>query len=133
MAFKFNPLTGQLDLVDSTAPSDNLKKIASENISALKLVYVDLVNCYLGDNLDDAKTSVVGVAINSATTGNEVEVKTNGELQDSFFAFPFGDKLFLGVNGDITNTPPVNGTQVCIGHSLGIGAIFINIESEIIL
>ena len=134
MSYKFNPLTGKMDLVgDVQNNADTIKKIASENISALKLVYVDSLNCYLADNQDNAKTSIIGVALNTASIGDEVEIQTEKEIKDPFFNFSLGEKLFLGVNGEITNVPPMTGTHVCIGHGLGSGAIFINIESEIVL
>jgi hypothetical protein len=132
MPYKFNPLTGNLDYYESSSV-ESFKKIASENISALKLVYADVLNCYLADNSDELKTSVIGVALNGANIGEEVEIKTSGELKDIFFNFSIGEKLFLGANGAITNTPPSSGYHVCIGHGLGSGAIFINIESEIVL
>lgn len=133
MGMKFNPFTNNFDFVGESSNPNIIKKIASENISALKLVYADVLNCYLADNSDEIKASIVGVALNGAIIGQEVEILTGGELKDIFFTFALNEKLFLGLSGEITNIPPTNGFSVCIGHGLGSGAIFINIESEIVL
>jgi len=110
------------------------KLIASETISALRLVYqTSPGEAALADYQNATKKDVVGIALTSATVGNEVVVLYFGRVVDAFFNFPLNDSLFLGNNGIVTNVPPASDYSVRIGKSLGSGAIFINIERPIIL
>lgn len=109
-----------------------VSKIASETISALKLVTsisptnVELAN---PDNFENSK--VIGVSIEGASTGQKFKILEFGELADPFFSFALNSPLFLGLDGVITDTPPSSDFNVTIGHSLGNGAIFIDIQEPI--
>jgi len=110
------------------------KLIASETISALRLVYqTSPSEAGLADYQNASKKDAVGIALTSATVGNEVVVLYFGRVVDAFFNFPLNDSLFLGNNGIVTNVPPVSDYSVRIGKSLGAGAILIKIERPIIL
>lgn len=107
--------------------------IATEVISALKAVtLVDEDNCKLGQSQTtfmDAK--VVGIALDSAAIGVSVRVLAFGILEDPFFTFPLNEPIFLKSNGDISNIEETAGFSTQIGHSLGNGAIFVNIREPI--
>lgn len=107
--------------------------IATEVISALRAVtLVDEDSCKLGQsqtNFMDAK--VVGIALNSAAIGVSVRVLAFGILEDPFFTFPLNEPIFLKSNGDLSNIEETTGYSVQVGHSLGVGSIFINIREPI--
>lgn len=108
--------------------------IASENISALKLIYpTSSSSGGLADFQNSSKKDAVGIALSSATMGNLFDVLLFGRVEDPFFNFPLNDSLFLGNNGILTNIAPTTDFSVRVGKSLGSGAIFINIERPIIL
>lgn len=139
MGFKWNPLTGNLDYYEPQEASLSvsiLKEtlIASENISALKLIYrTSTSEGGLSDYQTLSKKDVIGLSLTPATTGNSFEVLLFGKHDDVFFNYSINEILFLGNNGSITNTPPTDGYSVTIGKGFGPGSIFISIERPIIL
>ena len=140
-SIKFNPFTGQLDVVNPPPDLDaaqvlKVNRIASEDISALKLVKADsptnVSKAFLNGTAEDAE--VLGLAITAATTGNEVCVLLFGANTDITHAgFALNDPIFLGLDGALTQTPPSTSGQfrTQIGKSLGGNQIFINITEPI--
>lgn len=137
MSIKYNPFTGNLDLVGSNGIEDVtttiIEREAFENISALKMVIVNLDNTVsLADSasaFEDAKT--IGMALSAATAGNMVRIATFGVVEDISFTYSANDQLYLSSNGDIKITAPATPTDtynVFIGQALGSGQIFINIQ-----
>lgn len=105
---------------------------AAETISALHVVrLIDESTCELADPVSYEDAKAVGVALNAVTTGNQVRVLTFGILKDPFFNFPLNEPIFLKANGVISNIEETVGFSTQIGHSLGNGAIFINIREPI--
>lgn len=140
MSFKFNPLTGNLDITNkNTASSTDAEKIVmkrdlSANTSALKLVCIDASNQFVvGDPSNYQLSQVVGVTLQAGLAGSLVSAHLFGKLDDPFFTFPLHDSLYLGSNGVVTNIVPIVGHDVLVGHSLGNGSIFINIQEPLIL
>lgn len=72
----------------------------------------------------------LGLALETRNAGEEVQVLTFGIADDVSFTFALHDKLFLGVDGAITNTPTTTVGEFVtpIGQSLGPGAIYIQIS-----
>ena len=139
MSFKFNPTTSQLDLVGSSAAAADVTAIdltfvANETISALKVVYaVSETDVGVCDSDVLAKSQALGVALNAATIGQPVAVRTFGLLEDVSFLFLPGDELFVSSNGSITDNPVSTGFHIEIGHSLGTGKIFVQVRRPITL
>lgn len=140
MSWKFNPFTTNLDYFEDVAAVDDAKRLSDdktcgEDISALKLVRAindDEVVLAKPDTFSTSK--VLGIAIQAGLTGEAITILLFGKVSDPFFNFPVNDPLFLSNNGEITNVPPVLPLQIYstnIGHSLGSGAIFINISDPI--
>ena len=107
---------------------------ASENISALKMIYMTgPTSGGLGDTTDLNKFDVIGIALTAAVVGNIFEVLLFGRVEDGFFNYPVNTSLYLDISGNITSIAPSTGYSVLIGKGLGTGAIFIDIERPIIL
>lgn len=106
---------------------------AAELISALQVIALNSSSqARLGDptgTFEDAKA--VGIALSAGNIGAEIEVQTFGVLNDPFFNFPVNAPLFLSSGGAVTDVAPVSGFGVQIGHSLGLGSIFINVGEPI--
>lgn len=107
----------------------------NEPVSALRAFKLDdEVSGSLGQSqtsYEDAQ--LVGITLTAATTGSLARVLSFGILEDSFFNFPLNAPLFLKSNGIISDVPELTGFSTQIGHSLGNGAIFINIREPITL
>tara|TARA_R110002153_G_scaffold136399_2_gene286298 strand:+ start:2219 stop:2704 length:486 start_codon:yes stop_codon:yes gene_type:complete len=108
--------------------------IADGVVSAIRAIYKTLNGIAHGeaDTTYDQAT-IIGISITGATDGNRVKYQIDGRLEDSSFAFPLNDPLYLGLDGNITNIPPISGHRTRLGTSLGIGTIQIEIEEPIIL
>ena len=108
---------------------------AGESISAVKVIYSNGVSVFLGDaNTNFQEASAIGVAITSATTGNEVRYLIDGSLYDSSFSFTDGEPVFLALNGGLTQTNPDTlgyKYRVLIGVANGSNGLFINIQEPI--
>ena len=138
MSFKFNPLTGNLDLVgdqQTASASIDFTRTCGQTISALKLVTSDTDNRIIyaesGDTFE--KSQVLGLALDAGAEDDLISVRAFGLVADPFFAFAAGVNLYLGASGVITDTPPSTGFRVLVGKSLGIGEVFIDVSETIIL
>lgn len=137
MGFKFNPITGQLDLVNPSTTTAVAEFIdvtfnAAENISALKVVYADTATTVRVAS-SGSSNKPIGVATAAASIGNPVTIRTFGELSDASFLFAFDTPLFLNNVGSLSSTAVTSGYHTEIGHGLGTGKIFINIKNQITL
>lgn len=129
MSLRFNPTTGQLDLVDDTLPGIVSKTYtASEAISALKMVASSGLNT-IGVADKDSLPETLGMAVTAGGIGSDIEVVTFGQVDDASFTFGVNACLFLDSTGSITATAPTTGNNVPIGKSLANGSIFIDIDN----
>lgn len=112
-----------------------ISKIYAENISALRVVTaVDAARVEKADIVTFSQAKVLGITLQAGITGFEGEILILGIIEDGSFSFPVNDLLYLGSDGNITNIPPELPTSLfstTIGHSLGNGAIFIDIKDPI--
>jgi hypothetical protein len=114
--------------------SNDVMKTLDENLSALVLVTATGPNNVKKAsplNYDDSQ--VLGVLMTAGLSGSNQTVRTFGEISDGSFSFPLHANLFLGPLGQISDTVPPNGHHVRIGHSLGAGKIFLDINEPIVL
>ena len=107
-------------------------ELADGDVSAVKAIYQNTNGVTHADkDLNSEEATVIGISITGNTDGNQVKYQIAGRLEDSSFTFPLNDPLYLSNNGNITNVVPTTGYQTRIGHSLGTGAIQIQIEEPI--
>lgn len=111
-----------------------VKKVCGINISALKICKAVSSNIIeYASNLETyLSAQSLCLALQAGNIAEEIDVALFGQINDSAFNFPLNAPLFLGDNGDITDTPPLTGHVVNIGHSLGAGAIILRIQPPII-
>lgn len=129
MAFKFNPLTGQLDIAGQAAANESITKIATETISALKVIYYSSsTECRVSDNNSYIQSVSTGIALNAGLSGAVISILTEGVLSDPSFLYTLNQPLFLGTNGLIQTAQPASGSYLTqIGFGLGAGSIYIRI------
>lgn len=138
MSWKFNPFTGKLDYFEEVDQVKRLvdSKIAGEEISALKLVYaIDSLSVGVGSSLLYNKSKVIGIAMNHANIGEQVNIHLFGKYEDGLFGFTINEPVFLSQNGSMTQIAPsvLNGDlySVDVGFSLGLNQVFIRINNPV--
>jgi len=128
---------GNVSIAD-VAREIEVEVVCGEAISALRLFYIGADGkAYLANASTTYENSqCVGMAKNAATTGQVIKGLLFGKIADPFFNFPLNEDLFLSTSGGLTDQDPQGlGLlfQKKVGVSLGAGAIFLNINSTIIL
>jgi hypothetical protein len=138
MSYRFNPFTGQLDLVGSGgAPIVNADVVdvvfvAAEIIPALKVVYGSSpTEVSIASSTMDHKP--LGLALNAAIIGQSVTVRCFGEVADLSFGFSANAPLFVNAIGNLVSTPVVTGYHTEVAHGLGVGKVFVNVKNQIAL
>jgi len=124
-----------IQVVSTEAKRLSDTKVYGEDISALCAVRASSDTEILkAETSTKDNSTVLGVVLEGKLTGSSGSVLLFGKLEDASFTFPVNADLFLGSGGAITSTAPslpgdVYSTQ--IGHSLGLGAIFISIDKPV--
>ncbi len=110
-------------------------KTAGETISAGKAVYLDTATVVkLADHSILARQKCIGVAKTAATSGNSIEVITDGVFEDAIFSgFTLNEPIWVGTNGTLVQVPPTSGVLLEAGYYLGENKIEIEIKRPIIL
>jgi hypothetical protein len=142
MAFKFNPTTGSLDLVNESSSVINpyiVTYTAGETISALKCVYIKLSDglAYVAkSNGLSSECVVVGIATTAALVGEQVSVQILGEIEDSGWSWSSNDLVYLSSTGSVKDTAPtlpLDSYHVVIGKVLTNNKLMVAIEAPITL
>jgi hypothetical protein len=110
--------------------------IAGEVLSGHRVVKRDYTTGELfyadKDNSGDAN-SILGLTLQAANIGDQCRVRIVGELIEPSWSFVNKRPVFLGNNGQLTQTKPTTGFIVRIGIPQGLTRLLVNIEEPIIL
>jgi hypothetical protein len=111
-----------------------INMVASQNISIHTVVAPDGTGgvVYATNNNPSQVGKPMGIAWNSATSGNQVQVITTGEVDESTWNWNPGE-VYLGINGGLTQTPPTSGILQVIGVALTATRLSVGIQLPIIL
>lgn len=120
-------VNGGEGIVKSTKQCDHI-------ISALKICKATSPNtiAYASNTDDILDAQSLCLSLQSGNYLDRIDVAFFGQVNDGFFNFPLNAPLYLGDYGEILGTPPSSGVLINIGHSLGTGAILINIKAPLI-
>ena len=83
-----------------------------------------------GNSADCGK--LVGIAITSATTGNSLTVRMDGEVDNNGFLFTPGDKIYVGLVGALTNSPNTGVFEQPVGLASAAGTLLLDIGLPIL-
>lgn len=118
-------------IVEDLGKSVSIKKIAGETLSALTCVYerdgvVNKLDYRDSINID----YFLGITTTAGNPGDKVTVQRLGQMSDNFWNLSL-DRVYLGANGSITQTPPEDGYDVLIGMATNPKTIVFNIQDPI--
>ena len=108
-----------------------IQRSAGHLISALRVVYEASGLVYVLDYRDAAHIDLlVGITMTAADGGAPIAIQRAGEISDSGWAWTPG-RVYLGVAGQLTQTPPETGYSVLIGSAVSATRIILNLQDPI--
>lgn len=109
-------------------------RIAGTAISALAAVYElpDGTVWPLSADDDDHIDLLAGITLTSASTGAEVAIQRAGPLDAAGLNLQPG-RVWLGMNGQLTQTPPDSGNDTLLGYATAEQRLYIDISETILL
>ena len=106
--------------------------VASTSLSALRCITTDgsgLAKYATPDTL--ANAVVIGISTTAANTGENITIKTSGQLTDASWAWTKG-AIYLGSNGTLTQTAPTGGNVIVhVAKAITATTIIIDIDTTI--
>lgn len=106
--------------------------VASTSLSALRCITTDgsgQAKYATPDTL--ANAVVIGISTTAANTGENITVKTSGQLTDASWSWTKGT-IYLGANGVLTQTAPSGGSIVVhVAKAITATTIIIDIDTTI--
>lgn len=108
-----------------------IPKTAGETLSALVCVYErDGVVKKLDYRDSENIHYLLGITVTAAASGSTVMVQRIGQISDDWWSLTVG-RIYLGVNGAISNTAPTTGYDVLLGMATTPKSITLNIQDPI--
>jgi hypothetical protein len=106
--------------------------VASTSLSALRCITTDssgLAKYATPDSL--ANAVVIGISTTAASTGQNITIKTSGQITDASWNWTKG-AIYLGANGSLTQTAPTGGSIVVhVAKAITATTLIIDIDTII--
>jgi hypothetical protein len=106
--------------------------VASTSLSALRCITTDgsgLAKYATPDSL--ANAVVIGISTTAANTGENITIKTSGQITDASWNWTKG-VIYLGANGVLTQTAPTGGSIVVhVAKAITSTTLIIDIDTII--
>jgi len=124
---------GSILSVSGAADSSRKAGTLGDTVSAFRMVRLEPDGMlYQTGNIDITEMSkIVGMALNSGTAGSAIQYLSFGEYENAIFTFAPGAPLFLGANGELTNTYNGIGKFMDLGRSITDTKLMLNINNAI--
>lgn len=120
------------DGIDGVNGSCAITAACGEILSALKVVRSSLTGVRLASADDGISVeSVLGITLTAANLNESVQVIVSGEMQDASWNWVAEKKLFLGLNGNLTQSVPTTGQLICLGVAITANKILVHIRDAI--
>jgi hypothetical protein len=105
---------------------------ASTSLSALRCITTDssgLAKYATPDSL--ANAVVIGISTTAANTGENITIKTSGQITDALWNWTKG-AIYLGANGSLTQTAPTGGSIIVhVAKAITATTLIIDIDTII--
>ena len=108
-----------------------VQRLAGETLSALRIVYELDGEVFALDSGDaDHIDLLLGITLTAADAGQPVNVQRLGAVDDDAWSWQPG-RVWLGVAGALTQTPPADGFDVLIGAAVASGRLLLNLQDPL--
>ncbi|WP_312836427.1 hypothetical protein [Comamonas sp.] len=106
-------------------------RTAGETISANRVLYDRAGLVYpLGQADAENIYAILGLSVSAGQVGAQISVQRSGTVTDSGWSWAYG-RVYLGANGQLTQTPPSSGFSVLIGFAATATSINLSINDPI--
>lgn len=124
---------GSIMSVSGSADSSRKTGTLGDTVSAFRMVRLESDGMlYQTGNINISEMSkIIGMALNSGTAGGAIQYLSFGEYENAVFTFTPGTPLFLGANGELTNTYNDIGEFMDLGRSITDTKLVLNINNAI--
>ncbi len=117
--------------IPGPAGGSAFEREAGEVISALRVLYELDGQVFVLDYRDDEHIDLlIGISLTAASADQPLNIQRSGVLEDSGWNWQLG-RIWLGAEGQLTQTPPVDGFDVLIGAAASATRITLNIQDPI--
>jgi hypothetical protein len=107
------------------------QRSAGEALSALRAVYEWDGQVFTLDYRDEAHIALLaGLTLTSASVGQPLNVQNAGAVDDAGWTWAPGP-VWLGADGVLTQTPPLDGFDVLIGAAVSATRLLLNLQPPI--
>mgnify|MGYP003629658594 CR=1 FL=1 len=120
--------SGGLSSFDGSFPGATIRLAAGEAIAAGVVLYQEAdLSAYPASNDDDDSRDIVGIATKGARSGGVVNIQYGGPLTVQSWSWTAGAKVYVGVDGALTQTEPASGYVAAVGIAISTTTILINL------
>ncbi|WP_330114930.1 hypothetical protein SA496_01285 [Pseudomonas sp. JS3066] len=117
--------------IPGPAGGSSLQRQAGEVLSALRVLYELDGAVFALDYRDETHIDLLlGLSLTAADAGQPLNVQRSGVIEDAGWSWQPG-RIWLGADGQLTQTPPVDGFDVLIGAAVSATRITLNIQDPI--
>lgn len=122
-----------LKLYVGADPDLVFQRPAGTVLSALRVVYESQGRVFLLSADDEAHADLVlGLTLTSSDQGAPVAVKRAGVVDDQTWSWVPG-QVWLGANGNLTQTPPADGVDLAVGTAVSATRLVLNLQQPLYL
>lgn len=122
-----------LNTGDTTVEGVKSYTVKNSDITKGQLVrLVDTTSVEPAD-VDQKYTSVIGVALSSASIDESVMVQISGEAEVLNEQLVVGDNCFLAADGDVVQTLEQSPLMLCVGVAVAPNKMLISIDNEVVI
>ena len=104
-----------------------------ESISALKAVYAINGRAFIASSDNTSiNDRMLGVVMEAGNIGYLGKVQVSGEMEDASWNWGNG-AIYLGINGNLTQTPPIIGFNCQVGVAISPTKMIVGIKNSVLI
>lgn len=109
-----------------------ISRVAAQNVGGYRVVYVNDANQVVyADHTDNTAYVAIGITLQAAQAGDIVYVLINGFVTELAWNWDATKPLFLGVQGQLQQTPPTTGVLRVIARPASPDTIYVKTEDSL--
>lgn len=126
-------LASRVTALETGGEPEGLSYEAGEALGGHRAVYraADGLLYYASQDAPQNAHLTLGLTTGSASLGAAATVRTRGPITEAAWSWALNNPVWLGLNGQITQTPPTSGAYQILGWPLSATTLFVDVQSHI--